>query len=716
MRKIQLGLWLCGALLAAAGYAAERSFTLEQVLSAPFPEDLIAAAKGSRFAWTFNAEGKRNVWVAEGPRFAPRQLTAYTQDDGQEISNLQFAPDAATLLYVRGGNKNTDGEVPDPTSNPMGSKQEVWAIAWAGGPPRKIDEGHSPVISARGDQVAYEKDDKIWIASLAGTGKPAEIITRGKDGEPVWSPDGKRLAFVSGRGDHALIAVYDPAKQTVGYLAPSVDRDNFPRWSPDSRSLAFTRLPARKQGEPESFFAAPDKPSPWSIRVAADMSGAGPWPAREVWHSSDTLNGSFPSMAGQAILNWASADRLVFASEEDGWQHLYSIPAGGGSPLLLTPGECEFENAALSRDRGTLFFSSNCDDIDRRHLWRVSTAGGTPQQVTAGEGIEWRPTPTADGKWLVYFASDARTPAMPFVRPAAGKISSAGVAATSGGRMLAALPKEFPADQLVVPQQVIFEAADGWKIHGQLFLPATLKAGERRPAIIFMHGGPIREMLLGWHYSYYYSNAYGMNQYLASRGYIVLSVNYRSGIGYSRKFRMAPGRGPRGASEYQDIVAAGRYLQSRADVEPDRIGLWGGSYGGYLTALGLARNSELFAAGVDLHGVHDWSMRQFLGSNLTPEDARRARDSSPVAAIETWRSPVLLIQGDDDRNVNFSQMVDLVARLREHHVEFEQLVFPDEIHDFLLHRSWLKAYAAGAEFFDRKLKGDHMEASSAARR
>jgi len=251
---------------------------------------------------------------------------------------------------------------------------------------------------------------------------------------------------------------------------------------------------------------------------------------------------------------------------------------------------------------------------------------------------------------------------------------------------------------------VILQAEDRTPIHAQLFLPADLRAGERRPAVVFMHGGPVREMLLGWHYMYYYHNAYGMNQFLAGRGYVVLSVNYRSGIGYGRGFRQAKGRGPRGATEYQDIVAAGRFLERRPDVQPAHIGLWGGSYGGYLTAMGLARDSDLFAAGVDLHGVHDWSTRQFAGNGLGPEQLKLARESSPVAAMATWRSPVLLIQGDDDRNVNFNQMVDLVARLRQQHVTFEQLVFPDEIHDFLLHRTWLKVYAAAADFFDRQLK------------
>jgi dipeptidyl aminopeptidase/acylaminoacyl peptidase len=135
--------------------------------------------------------------------------------------------------------------------------------------------------------------------------------------------------------------------------------------------------------------------------------------------------------------------------------------------------------------------------------------------------------------------------------------------------------------------------------------------------------------------------------------------------------------------------------------------LWGGSYGGYLTALGLGRNSDLFAAGVDMHGVHDWPTDNWEGKNISPEMTKLAHDSSPVTAVDTWKSPVLFIHGDDDRNVIFSQTVDLVARLREKGVHVELLVFPDEVHDFLLQGNWLKAYQASSDFFDRQFQMPH---------
>jgi dipeptidyl aminopeptidase/acylaminoacyl peptidase len=264
------------------------------------------------------------------------------------------------------------------------------------------------------------------------------------------------------------------------------------------------------------------------------------------------------------------------------------------------------------------------------------------------------------------------------------------------------LSDDFPKN-LVVPQQVIFKAGDGWTIHGQLFISDKTKKG-KQPALMHFHGGPVRQMLLGFHYSPYYHRAYAMNQYLASLGYVVLSVNFRLGIGYGRAFRDVPDGGPRGCSEYRDLLAGARFLRSLEYVDIDRIGLWGGSYGGLMTALGLARNSDLFAAGVDFHGVHDWNQWQAWVTGQANDHDLTEWKSSPISDLESWRSPVLLIHGDDDRNVPFSETQWLVRKLEEQGVSYELLVFPDDVHGFLLHRNWVKAFKATASFFNRKLK------------
>ncbi|HEY6808706.1 MAG TPA: prolyl oligopeptidase family serine peptidase, partial [Gemmatimonadales bacterium] len=532
-------------------------------------------------------------------------------------------------------------------------------------------------------------------ASLADT-LPAEQLShaRGGAGTLRWSPDGARLAFTSDRGDHGFIGIYDVAAKTLRFADPSVDTDVEPAWSPDGRSVAFIRIPASIGVLP---FTPQRSAQPWSIRSADAATGVG----RQVWMADSGTGSAFRGVVADGQLVWAAGNRLVFPWEKDGWTHLYAVAAGGGAATLLTPGAFEVEYVAPGADGAGVIYNSNQGDVDRRHLWRVSAAGGAPVALTSGTGIEWAPTPTADGKAIALLRSDAQGPPRPavLVGPAAPRDIAPG-----------AIPADFPAAALVTPEAVLLSSADGMVVHGQLFRPAGIKPGERRPAVVFFHGGSQRQMLLGWHYMYYYRNAYALNQYLASRGYIVLSVNYRSGIGYGMNFREAEHYGANGASEYNDVVGAGLYLRGRADVDPARIGLWGGSYGGYLTALGLARGSDLFAAGVDLHGVHDWNIEiTNWVSDYEPEKqaaaAKLAYESSPVASLDTWRSPVLLIQGDDDRNVQFSQTVNLAAMLRERHVDVEQLVFPDEVHDFLRHQDWLAAYRAAADFFARKLGG-----------
>ena len=212
-------------------------------------------------------------------------------------------------------------------------------------------------------------------------------------------------------------------------------------------------------------------------------------------------------------------------------------------------------------------------------------------------------------------------------------------------------------------------------------------------------------MMTGFHSGGYYSNAYAMNQHLAAKGYSVLAVNYRSGTGYGLSFRDAAEIGREGASEYRDVIAGAKWLARQDGIDPKRIGVWGGSWGGYLAALGLARDSGTFAAGVDFHGVH--SMLREVSDSLSPAEQEKARqlqwDSSPIGALATWRSPVLLVHGDDDRNVPFRQSVVLARELAARGVPFEELVFPNERHGFLRHSAWLESYRATADFLDLHL-------------
>ena len=696
--------------LAIVAQPTPAAFTLQQAMSAPFNSNLIAAPAGNKFAWLSNVEGRRNIWIAvptnSGGGYASRQITNYTQDDGQDITDLHWSPDAESIVYVRGSDPDNPQKMSaNPALLPQGVQQDVWLVSLDGSAPRKLGPGNSPAFSTQGDAVAWVLDGQIWFLNLKDrSAQPMQLLhTLGASGTLRWSPDGKALAFVSDRASHSFIGVYSFPTNTLVYLDPGSDHDRYPMWSPDGRQIAFVRIPYFKE---ENFDGPHRIGQPWSIRVADIATGNG----HPIWKANPGSGSVFHEIVGDHQVFWGADGHLVFPWEKDGWTHLYTVPVQGGPATLLTPGDFIVEDVSLNPDRRTIVYSSNQNDIDRRHVWSVSVAGGSPEQLTRGTGIETAPVVASDNRTVAVLRSDARIPIRPAVVAISGQV-----------RDLApqTIPSSFPAASMVTPQPVIFNATDGMRIHGQLFLPAGVANCVRHPAVVFVHGGSQRQMLLGWHDMGYYSNAYAMNQYLASRGYVVLSINYRSGIGYGLDFREAVDYGPTGASEFRDVKGAAIYLRSRCDVEPAHIGIWGGSWGGFLTALALARASDLFAAGVDMSGVHDWNIDHpenfFISDTASDPNARwrLAWESSPLSSIKTWRSPVLLIQGDDDPEVPFLQTVQLAAALRQQQVTVQELIFPDEVHDFLLHRSWVAAYEAGAKFFDQYLKSDSPQTTPA---
>lgn len=666
------------------------AFTLNDVMQAPFPYDMVAAPTGAAVAWVFDAKGCRNIWVADPSHGAKaRQITPYTEDDGFDIGELAWSPDTKSIAFTRGESLE-DETLANVNNSPEGPMpKEVWVVATAGGVPHKVGAGDSPSFSPDGSRLLFVDKKRILTVAASGDGDAQPLlIDQGTVDSLTWAPDGKRLAFVSHRGSHSLIGVYDFAHQTIVWLSPSLDYDSSPVFSPDGARIAFVHV--AEKAPPEYFSQRSGRP--WSIWTADVKTGQG----RRVWiadagpgsvfHPTISANNDVPSATN---LFWTNHDDLVFPWEKSGWLHLYAVPVQGGTARALTVGKFEVIHVVFSQDRKRLVYSSTQDDTDRMHIWTVDAEHGSAVRTGQSHAIEDLPQIGADGT-LFALQSDGNQPLHP-------------VALSAGGqwRRLApeAIPSSFPSSKLVMPQAVTFRAKDGQETHAQLFLPRETTS-KPHPAILFFHGGPKRQMLLGFDPKRTYSWIYAFNQYLVAEGYIVLSVNYRGGTGYGLDYREADNLGPGGGSEFNDLLGAITYLRGRQDVDSHRLGIWGPSYGGLMTALGLARASDALAAGVDYSGIHNWSTYEPIDG---ADANRRAVESSPIATIDQWHSPVLLVQADDDSVVPFQQAAELIEGLRSHNIDHDVIMIPNEIHDMARYSSWMMLFNAADVYFDRHL-------------
>ncbi|QPH41256.1 S9 family peptidase [Pedobacter endophyticus] len=673
-----------------------QSFSIEAVLSYPFPSELVASQTGSNIAWAANEKGKRNIYMATAPDYKVTKITNYTDDDGQELTSLSISDDGKWIVFVRGGDHGgRDGGPVNAGSMPVAPKMQVFAIPFTGGNLITIGEGDHPLIAPNSKDVVYATAGQIKIAALDGSVPAKNMFSaKGTNSGYKWSPDGSKLAFVSNRNDHAFIGIYTDQNTPIRWLLPSFSRDNMPVWSPDGKEIAFVRTPGAG-GEPDSILTR--KHQPWAIWTVNVATGIG----KRIWKAPETISGSYPSIAGGANLHWADG-RIVFTSYEDGWPHLYSMNPDGSKKILLTPGNFVVENIELSRDKRTLVFAANtglnADDLDRRHIYKVSVHRADMQALSSGPGIEANPVVSADGKRVFCLSATAQRPLLPALLESNKSIKLIGEEL---------IPSDFPTKKMVTPKHVQFKAADGNMVYGQLFSPQN--ANRKHPAIVYVHGGPQRQMYLGWSPMDYYSIDYALNQYLVSMGFTVLSVNYRLGLGYGFNFHKPLNAGAQGAAEYQDIKAAGEWLAQQPNIDATKIGIYGGSYGGYLTALALGKDSKLFAAGVDIHGVNNrFSSAATEGRPPAPDAAlaaKIAQESSPVTYINTWTSPTLIIHADDDRNVAFGQSVDLAKRFEDKKFEFEFLAIPDDTHHWMKFSNGVKVSAATADFLKRKLMG-----------
>ncbi|MDQ2889878.1 MAG: S9 family peptidase, partial [Gemmatimonadota bacterium] len=288
----------CLTLAAAAATATAQApgFTIDDAMSAPFPSALTAACAGGRVAWIFDAEGSRNIWIGEPAAdgaFKSRQLTRFTGDIGIEIGTPIWSADGERVFFERGGE-------PNPQSLPLATpREQLWTMALSDTAPTLVGDGTGLAVSPKGKNVAFVAGNSILLAAIDGSGKPQPLVKDlGRPASLAWSPDGSRIAFVSARGTHNLIGVYDLGKNSLTWLAASVDRDASPIWSPDGAHVAFIRIPASTPGP----FSSTQTAAPWSIWVADPATGKG----HELWQASAGAGSRFYPLEGNQAFLWGA--------------------------------------------------------------------------------------------------------------------------------------------------------------------------------------------------------------------------------------------------------------------------------------------------------------------------------------------------------------------------------------------------------------------------
>jgi dipeptidyl aminopeptidase/acylaminoacyl peptidase len=529
------------------------------------------------------------------------------------------------------------------------------------------------------------------------------------------SPNGRALLLVT------AIRGPDSARQTIipqyvtrtGYTDELRVRTKVGDMQ-DSGRVAFVSLPS---GEVKWLRIVPDD----TTRIAAQVSVRGwndagtaalvsavtnDWKTRYL-HTVGVADGALKTVdilrdsawvggPCQACAGWVDDQRIWFVSEADGYAHLYTLGVDGQGRRQLTNGKWEVVAAELSPDRRWFWLHTSEVSPFEQHFYRMPVSGGTRERITREVG-QHRVTVSPDGRAIADIHSSANRPPELFV----------GTLTTNAGlaQLTTSATQEWLAFRWIKPEIVMIPASDGVGVPARIYRPADVGTTPNGAGAIFVHGAGYLHNVHNWWSTYY--REYMFNHFLASRGYVVLDIDYRGSAGYGRDWRTAIYR-HMGGRDLQDHVDASRYLQKEFGIDPERVGIYGGSYGGFITLMALFTESEWFGAGAALRPVTDWQHYNHPYTsrilNLPYSDTVSYRRSSPIYFAEGLQDPLLIAHGMVDVNVHFQDVVRLAQRLIElQKTGWEMAVYPVEDHAFVRPDSWADEYRRIFELFEKAL-------------
>lgn len=661
--------------------------TLEDVLSIKFLGKWDWSPDGRFIAYIWDDGGIHDLWVVEPNVSGPRRVTRAKSG----VTDFAWAPEGNELWFIQ------DGSLCRIRACDENAELETLYTSTS-----KISDLS---CAPDGSTLAFLREGKIWLlntrtGSFRETSLPGSCVSLGTPGCAAWNPSSLKFAFsfrdeetyrqigLAGKDGNLIWRSFFDGPATV--LA----------WI-DDNNLVFVR---------------PEDGGTSARVMLLDTEKENPQ-LREVYRIKGSGRG--PVLFTQLVVS-PDRSKLLFLLENDGWAHYYvmdreaALKGGQCSQSALkqvTFGNYEDfghagDQAAWWPDSGSFVYASNRKSRGERHLFRHYLDSGLDEEIVSLPGQNTMPKVSRRGK-LAFVHCDAYRNMDIWVLEEAGPV-----------QVTFSMPPSWTEEKQYVPEEISFESAGGLTVYGYLMKPKHIPSGKKLPALVWVHGGPIRQMRPGWHPMRSYALFHGFNQYLVDRGYVVLSVNFRGGIGYGRDFREALFH-KMGVDDVADVCNAGLYLKSLPYIDPERVGVWGLSYGGYMVLHCLTQRPEVFRVGVNIAGIWDFAQytrwaekcygkgtglfRVYLGGDpdTSPDLYRQA---SPKTFVEGMRAPLLNVQGTADANVDFEQMDSIIKDCVEHGKYFEIIYYPGEVHTFAHKKTWLDAMRKIEAFMDRYLK------------
>ena len=712
--KQALGAMAAIAALAGAGGLRAQSggrkpqLTIEQLIEIKHPSDPVWSPDGKHVAFTWDRADIRNLFVANADGSGqPVQLTSFP-DGG--VAGAFWSEDGDSVYFVH--------------------EADLWHVPASGGTPKpawsKPDHGGDFVPSPDARRVAFVRDNRAE-GEGARRGKDL-IIRRISDGQEsttahddvsirgiVWSPDGTSIAYTSGSKiiHHDESPTYSGAKliyRVSEYVPGQIYALKLTGGKPvavgtpgeygglawlDANRLVF-------DGQSKDF-------KKYFIYTADAATGS-----TKVIHEVDEEKfWSIPDWGEAGAQPWPSPNGkwIAFLSDQDGWDHLYVIPASGGDAVQITKGKFEAWRPAWSHDSTRIAFDANVEEHPGNRVVGIATIGDDPAHatiayITPGTGTNIEPHWSEGDARLVYQHTDTRN--------SADLYSIAAKANAQPVRLTDSMPAGMDRSQFVEPQFVHYPGPDGQQVPGWLFVPKNLDRTKKHPAILWIHGDGVNQNYDGWHVQRNYAVYYSIHQYFLQKGYVVFAPDYRGSIGYGRDWRTGVSMDV-GGKDAKDAWMGANYLKTLAYVDGERIGVWGLSYGGFFTLIAMTDQPKLFRAGVDVAGVVDYAMYYsdpyhggWTESRIgTPEQHPEVyANASPISHIDRLERPLLVLHGTADVNVPFLESVWLVDEALKKHkgplVSF--MIYPGEFHYFSREHVLRDAWHRVDDFFDANLR------------